>query len=193
VLILAHAGKTVEARTLTRGCLENLFFLGSLIVDGERLVDRMCDHDKLRRDERGQFIFERGLPVGEAVEEKLRSFLREGKADREPIKGMNLDPKTVARTGPLFPSYLLYSQLSADAAHPTVTSLNRHFKPGANGNVRRFMFAPTPSAAELEDTLLWACNLSIGVCAAGSQLLGHAELDQDAAALAEEYGRLVGI
>ncbi|HET6237287.1 MAG TPA: DUF5677 domain-containing protein [Acetobacteraceae bacterium] len=58
VLLLARAGLAVEARTLTRSCLENFYFLSNLITDGESFVDKMSEHDASRRNARGQFILE---------------------------------------------------------------------------------------------------------------------------------------
>jgi hypothetical protein len=93
------------------------------------------------------------MKIGDAIQEQLRIYLKEGTRDRKRDRSISLDPKTVASTGPLYDTYLLYSDLSADSAHPTVTSLNRHFKPGADGNVRRFLFTPPSRSEEITDTL----------------------------------------
>jgi hypothetical protein len=131
------------------------------------------------------------MKVETEIQRRLRGFLKAGKQDRRKPKGSSLNPRQVAQKGPLFDTYLLYSQLSSDSAHPTITALNRHFKPG--GRPRRFLFTPVPTDDEVVDTMTWTCCNMLGVCLALRQLLGSPALNKEAAELAEEYGRLANI
>ena len=84
--------------------------------------------------------------------------------------------------------YLIYMQLSNDAAHPSITSLDRHVL--IQGGQAESLFVPSASAQELSDTLMSACLGIIGICVACSQLLQNARLNADIEALAEEYAKI---
>ena len=84
----------------------------------------MLRDEMLRRRVRGEIALGRQTQLSEDVEKRLRESLREINKKWPDVKPLN--PKGFALSGLLRDGYLIYSQLSVDAAHPTVTSLCRH-------------------------------------------------------------------
>jgi hypothetical protein len=192
VVTLVREALVIEARTLTRSCLENSFYLVGLVKDGEKFVREMAAADVASRDVRGQTILRRLDLKGQqkAFDEKERqnvqAFLKGIRKDWPNAR--SIEPRKLAGKGPMAGGYLIYSQLSADAAHPSITSLNRYVT--RERGVATLKFAEAPTNEELVDTLTWACVASIGAYIAGSELLGATELNEKIATRAEEYNRL---
>ena len=186
-IALAKAGMVTDARLLVRGIHENLFFIAGLITEGDAFVKEMMEADQASRDRRAQFMLERPSTVIDVkVRANLQRYLKRSRAENP--KPKSLDPKGVARKGPVYDAYLIYSQISDDAAHPSISSLNRHIQ--VKGKQAELVFVPPASANELSDTLMWACNGMIGGCVSCSELLHETCLNADIATLAVEYGQL---
>jgi hypothetical protein len=58
VIAVAKEGLVVEARTLTRACFENLFFVPNLIEKGDEFVTAMYDHERRSVRSQGEFLLE---------------------------------------------------------------------------------------------------------------------------------------
>jgi len=124
VFTLIENGLVVEARILVRCCFENTFWMAGLHSQGDKFVTKML-HDEMRsRRVRGEMVLSKKPQLLEDVEKRLREQLRA--INKKWPDANSLNPKDVALSGLLRDGYLVYSQLSADAAHPTVTSLHRH-------------------------------------------------------------------
>lgn len=189
-IALAKAGMVTDARLLVRGIHENLFFIAGLITEGDAFVKEMMEADQASRERRAQFMLERPATVIDVkVRANLQRYLKQSRARNS--KPKSLDPKGVARKGPVYDAYLIYSQLSDDAAHPSISSLNRHIR--VKGGQAALIFAPPATDEELSDTFMWACNGMIGVCVSCSELLREARVNADMAALAVEYGKLANL
>jgi hypothetical protein len=67
-----------------------------------------------------------------------------------------LKPKDASNMGAFKDTYVVYSQFSADAAHPTITALARHWGP-AGDTVAFFDAQPPSKEDELDGTLHLAC------------------------------------
>ena len=124
VIALACAGVTVEARILTRCCFDNLFWATRLQAKGDEFVREMALDEALSTKVRGKFILREAIKLGEQVE--LRSKAQLGDIGKGWPRTKSLSPKEVAEDSALRHAYLIYSQLSEDAGHPTVTSLNHY-------------------------------------------------------------------
>jgi hypothetical protein len=161
VLILARKQKVVETRVLARCCLENLFTATAISEEGEKFVRKMVqDHNGSRRA-RAEFLLAAGLG---SPDDELRAYIRSlGKPTRRP----NLAPKEVAQAGPLSNTYAEYSELSADAAHPTIDALYRYMETLYENGVKRrnIVCEPVPDMEEITSTVLLACRVLLGVCA----------------------------
>jgi hypothetical protein len=123
-LVLAREGRVVEARVLARCCFENNFWIVELLARGDAFVKDMRDDESKSRKARGEFILSEGFRLDEQVEKRLKAQLRT--INKRSPQARFLSPKDVARAGPLAQGYIFYSQLSSDAAHPTMASLNRY-------------------------------------------------------------------
>jgi Family of unknown function (DUF5677) len=124
-LILLHADCIVEARTIARCCFENLFTIAALREGGQRFVLEMGEDFKASRKARAEFLMQQtGDMPNTEWQPKLRAFI--ASLGRGQKKRKSLDPKRVAARGPLLKGYAYYSELSADAAHPTLDALQRY-------------------------------------------------------------------
>jgi hypothetical protein len=90
---------------------------------------------------------------------------------------------------------LIYSKLSADAAHPSVLALKRYLvrliEDGEQ--VMGLDITPPETGVELMDTIDLACNAMIGACVAANQILGHLPaINGDLHKTYIEYDRLSG-
>ena len=192
IIMMIREGMTVEARILTRCCFENLLWIGSLQANGDEFVKAMF-HDEARSSQvRGEFILREAYKLDDKVERRLRGQLR-NISKRSP-KSKSLSAKDVAEDSVLRHAYLIYSQLSADAGHPTFSSLNRYIcrfeEDGAT--VRGIDIAPPPKEDDLIQTLDWACSAMIGVCVGANQILEGTPTGQRLLAIADEYQALAG-
>jgi hypothetical protein len=171
VIALAKEGLAVEARILTRSCFENLFLVAGLIEKGTAFVEEMFNDDARSTLSRGEFVLEDS--TGTAMEKKLRQNLDRLKADRPKAKLLN--PKTMLKDSVLRKAYLFYSQLSADAAHPSITALKRHVLriQEDGGWVLGLDMHPAERGAEVADTINMACNAVLGTCVSVNQILGY--------------------
>ena len=77
VLVLLRARRIVEARTITRCSLENLYWTVAITERGENFVRQMLHDEMSRRKARGQFIFQSELELDTAIEGRLREWLKD--------------------------------------------------------------------------------------------------------------------
>lgn len=110
-------------------------------------------------------------PLGAEMAEQLRVLLRALKDHRPNAKLLN--PKETVSESVIKPAYLFYSQLSADAAHPSIFALRRHLiRFVENGEqVWGLDIHPTERGSEVADTVNVACNAVLGTCVGVNQIL----------------------
>jgi Family of unknown function (DUF5677) len=172
VFTLLENGLVVEARILVRCCFENTFWMAGLHSQGDKFVTKML-HDEMRsRHVRGEMVLSKKPQLSEDVEKRLREQLRA--INKKWPDAKSLSPKDVALSGLLRDGYLIYSQLSADAAHPTVTSLHRHVGHHETAGEALIEVVPAPKDEEVIMTWDWACNAMLGACVAVNEILGQA-------------------
>jgi hypothetical protein len=196
VIALAKENLVVEARTLTRSCYENLYCIAALIEQGDDFVKAM-HQDQMRSFRlQGEFLLEdiASEHIGNAeFVEQLRSRVKEIKS-RWP-KASFLTPKETVKDSVLKQSYLIYSKLSGDAAHPSILALKRHLVRFVENReqVMGLDVNPPERGNELSETLDLACNAMIGACVATNQILGHLPaINGELERLFVEYGHLSG-
>src|SRR5271169_3168833 len=121
VIALTKETLVVEARTLTRSCYENLYCMAALIEQGDDFVKAMHLDQMRSFRSQGEFLLE-GVDsehIGDAeFVGKIRKRIKEIKS-RWP-KATFLTPKQTVKDSAIKQSYLLYSKLSGDAAHPSI-------------------------------------------------------------------------
>jgi hypothetical protein len=113
-------------------------------------------------------------------------------------KASFLTPKQTVQGSVLQQSYLIYSKLSGEAAHPSILAflaLKRHLvRFVENGEqVMALDINPLERGPELSEALDLACNAMIGACVATNQILGHLPtINSDLQKLFVEYGARSG-
>jgi hypothetical protein len=169
MLLLAKHRLVVEARTLARCCVENVFLAGGLNEQGDVFADKMKADDDAGRQQRLKFaqstsnIFDSLEPE---MQSAVASFL-----DRA-TKSNLLSPKSASAASAFKTAYLAYSQFSGDAAHPSLTALARHWRRAEDRTVE-VVVRPDVNQAELDQTLLFAGMAVLGLLGVIDQMFGH--------------------
>jgi hypothetical protein len=191
-LILLRADRIVEARTIARCCFENLFTIAALREDGQRFVLEMAEDHKASRKARAEFLIQQTGDMADAEwQQKLRAFIISLGKDQK--KRTTLDPKRVAARGPLFKGYVYYTQLSSDAAHPTLDALQRYLGHAQeNGKpIRTIDINPLVIPKERRQTLMMACEALLGACIGVMEILNlQPIINDELVALMHEYQTL---
>ena len=106
----------IEGRVITGCCLENSYWVAGLATEGEKFVRKML-HDQMgHRQKRGERLLASGSPLGDQVEARLRSWLRNSATQFKNSKTLN--PKEVALKTAIGKTYIFYEQLSSVASVP---------------------------------------------------------------------------
>ena len=193
VVALTKEELVVEARTLTRSCYENLYCMAALIEQGDDFVKAMHQDQMRSFRSQGEFLLE-GIDsehIGDAeFVEQLRVRVKEIKS-RWP-KATFITPKQTVKDSVLKQSYLLYSKLSGDAAHPSVIALKRHLvRFEENGEQVIGLDVSPRGGNEIVETIDLACSAMVGVCVAANQILGHMPaVNDEIQRVFIEYGEL---
>jgi hypothetical protein len=173
VITLLTQGLIVEARILVRCCFEDAFWVLGLREQGEEFAKRMLAADVKSKKARGELIFSSpSLKLSEKAEKRLRAEMRT--LNKRHPKPQPLDPNKVilALEGVYREGYLVYSQLSSDAAHPTLESLRRHIGGVAASSERTLDVVPPLKPTEIGQTRGWACNAMLAMCVAVDEIFG---------------------
>jgi hypothetical protein len=184
-MLLLREKHIVEARTIARCCYENLYWIVGLAEEGEAFVLKMRDDEMRHRKLRGQFMSDNGITLEADVEDRLRTWLRT--TNRTFANAKLLNPKEVAKLSDIGRSYIFFSQLSSDAAHPSVTALNRYVVPHSADEIGGIDINPIVKDEEIEETLELLCQPVIGVCIGVNQILGGTGAGVKLNSLAQEY------
>jgi hypothetical protein len=184
-MILLEANQVLEARILVRCCWENVFYIAGIAKKGNKLIEAMKYDDAASRLARGKWLLQNKLIDGQ--DKEFRAFLKSlGKSNR------SLDVKSVSGMGVIDRGYIFYAQISADAGHPTVTSLNRHLVETLKwGNALSIL--PRTDSDEPIETISYACNALLGACFAAGEVLGGSMEAPEVKRLGDELLRLQGI
>lgn len=159
----------VEARTLTRSCVENLIWIDKLAKDGPKFVKEIVANEYKSKEIRGQVLAQ--WASGQSAEPP---FIKPLHAYLKSIKGKPknmINVKETAQAGILRDSYVIYGQLSSDAAHPSADSLSRHIQRDDDRTITIVADGMTEDDEVLQ-TLEFACSMLLGVCVGVNQIIG---------------------
>jgi Family of unknown function (DUF5677) len=189
--LLFDAGHVVEARILVRTSVENLIYLGALGNEGETFVKKMLHDEAWSSLTRGQGLFDveharDGMPRETAS--NLSRFLKQVKTEWPDATSLN--PKAVAKDNDVRAAYIFYQELSSDAAHPSLTALNRYLVQKDENKIVELNPAPPILIGEAQSTLCLAAMSLLGACAAANQLLGETSGGAGLNSLGEAYMQL---
>ena len=150
---------------MVRACIENMFLVGGIEAEGSAFIQLMKEDDQESRRLRAHVAhdmdtFDQMLPE---MQKALQAFVA---ANKKP-KGKLLAPKTASRKSDFGVGYIGYSQLSSDAAHGSLTVLNRHINIERDGETEFPLITamPPPTDHELNETvhLLFTAYVSVQV------------------------------
>lgn len=148
-VILAERGMLADARTLSRSVVETSFFLGGLA--------RISDfHEQMAADSNKHYYgmadgLSRMLRESNGSEERkdaeaLKDLLHDVKAKGYRTQQINM--RELAKKVGMEKLYqVVYRQLSGDAAHPSITSIEKHFARN-DGAVEKLIFSPQRDGIE---------------------------------------------
>lgn len=188
VFLLLENDLVVEARVLVRCCWEDAFWIADLAMKGDEFVEQMRQDDMHSHKLRGEHVLASGATIDSTVENRIKEQLR--RINKEVKKGAILSPNKVALNGVLHHGYLIYSQLSADAAHPTLTALSRYEGRSNDPDGGMIEVVPPVDPAEVIQTIDWACSALIGVCVGLNQALEGTPAGLRLEGLADRYQAL---
>ena len=174
-ILMTERGMIVEARTLARSCLESALCLAGIGADPEHW--RSMLHDELAsKKARGKFILKN---VG-TLDPSRRKALSEYVENLEKQKGLStLKYEEVAEKAGVGGLYLFYRQLSADAAHPSITALNRYVSSEKDDEVKEIQWMPVLELDEVVETIALACSFLMLACTALGQMLPNADRNRE--------------
>ena len=182
----------VEARTLARCCVKNLIYMGVLREDGSKFVELLLQDAAASRRQRGQFLLARSARLEKEYgwEKTLAAYLK-GQEKKYP-KAKLLRPKEVSEGTAIPDSYIHYSQLSDDSAHPSISSLGLHLtREQEEGEIiLTLTVAPEAGPKRTHDTLDLACESLIGVCVAANEMIGGTPAGHGLEAIFVEFNAL---
>jgi hypothetical protein len=189
VLLLEH-NHIVEARTLARCCWENFFWISALAKKGDKFIEEMILDDAASRKKRAKGLLEWTCEQDKELEftPNLQSFYEDLK--KEQPKAALITHKKTAEDGTIKHGYLVYAELSNDAAHPSTTSLSRHVTSGGDEAGFTVHARPVNEPGEADDTLELACSALLGVCVAANEVVDGTEGGERLLALSEVFRAL---
>jgi hypothetical protein len=187
--VLIEQGFIVEARTLVRCCWENLFWIGGLTAEGHQFVDKVVGSEVMNRRKRGRELLDWAKKQKQTsdFESQLEQYL--GRLDAAHPTPSQTDFKAAAEAGKIGDGYIIYRVLSADAAHPSVTSLDRHLHPKSD-NVLDLTGMPLLEEYEVEETLEFGCNALLACVIGTNKFMGGTPAGKCLGALVEDFRSL---
>jgi hypothetical protein len=186
VIVLTREKLAVEARVLARCCYENMFMVGGLHAEGAAFADRMIEDDRAGRKGRIRFTFE-NEGIFESLSAEMQDAVSKSKQSFDQAPRVQfLKPKDASDVSAFKDTYLIYSQFSGDAAHPTIAALARHWGP-ADAKTAYFDFIPDAKEDELDETLHLACMAVLGVMVVVNEMQGYTAAGKKLPALNDEF------
>lgn len=171
-LLLTERGLTADGRTLVRSLTETVIHFAAAKSD-PAFVDRLIAQDKDHKTKVARRLIAFGSETSglnlERVD-RLSEYLEARKSDL----GSPIDLSALAARhglGGIYDTY--YRGLSGDAAHPTVTSLNRHVQEDEDGNLAELRWGP--DVPDVGDTILSACAIAFHLLWWAQEAFGSAD------------------
>lgn len=190
---MIERGLIVEARTLTRCCYENLIWMDGLAGKGIEFVRQIVGNEYAYKNLRGKVILEWAAKqeARPHFEEKLEAYMAEIREKHRNAKPISF--KATAASGVLKDSYVVYTQLSSDAAHPSAESLSRYITRTRVSDTETTLNVnalPSPEEEELLQTLEFMCNALLAICVGTNQIIGGLPSGKQLPPMFEEFTAL---
>jgi uncharacterized protein (DUF4415 family) len=179
-ILMAERGMVVEARTLARTCLESTFCLAAIVKGDSDFTEKMLRDEFANRKKKANWL----LSVPERLQhckpdamQRLREYVENLNDTWDSLSALGIEE--MARTAGLHDLYIFYRELSGDAAHPTITALNRYIVNDEGHEVREIRWGPKCNPSEIADTLNIACHVFIASCAAINEMIPNDEVGRE--------------
>jgi hypothetical protein len=178
---LIGRGHVVEARMLVRSLFENMFYISRLARDdGSVFARQMQADDHRHRGLLGKVI---EAAMGDEVESRVKEIAEDLLLKSRGEKALN--PKSAISGTEIERAYIYYKQLSVDAAHPSITALNRHLVETEGNEVLRLK--PRIKDGEAMNTAFLASMALLGGCTAANTAFGQTAGGERLEGLFAEY------
>jgi hypothetical protein len=188
-IVLCERGMATEGRMVLRSCFENSFCLAALVENAPKLMAAFESDHKHTLKSLAKFIAQsddRMQHLDPNAKKAVRT--RASTADQLWGRVRQLALDEVAKGSAYADSYLMYRKLSADASHPSYSSLERFFD-RRGGDVWDFTLGPQPTEI-LADTINVGCLALAGVLVAFTQFVDDKVGNCDAAHMLTVYARV---
>lgn len=165
---------TVEARTLTRTILENLFFSAALAKKGDAFVTELEFDDITIRRKRAKGLLDFLEKSGKRADQHTRLKTYRDHLWEEHGNTAEIKMADAALAGGVGDAFIAYRELSTDAAHPSAASLSLHIIVNDSPDAPPFTVSALPVVDPTEpvDTLELLCMAVLGVIVATNEILG---------------------
>jgi hypothetical protein len=186
-VLMAERGMIVEARTLARSLLESAIWLAAIQADPDHWRGMLKDELASKRA-RARWILKN---VPNALDANRRAELEKYVGDLDQETGLKaLKLEQVAEKAHVGGMYLFYRQLSADAAHPSITALHRHVSSESEDEIKEMQWMPVLELDDISETLGLACSFLIGACTALGQMFPNPERNRELGDIYNEHTRI---
>lgn len=160
-ILLTERGMLADARTLTRSVVETAIYLGGIaLVDdfvGMMAASNNAHYYGMADGLAGHL--EQGDDADQEEAGGLRALLKSVKEGGHRIADIKL--RKLARDVGMDPLYeVMYREISGNAAHPSISSAERHIVRNALGDIEKMRFKPEREG--LEKTLSMAITAILG-------------------------------
>jgi hypothetical protein len=184
-LTMARHNQAVECRTLVRSCWENLFLVDQLLQHGAKFVGTMRSHEAWGRISLGESALKHPGVADSPQGRTVRGLIKRERAEFPKPSKLTVSDTAKGDIETMYPAYAI---LAHDAAHPSLTALERHFRPNSDRRLT-VELAPPFKPGERLATLDMACDAVFGACIGVNQLLGGTSQNDALRALWERFAR----
>ncbi len=189
-ILMLERGMILEARTLSRGAIETLFYLGSATKDPTFSQDFFRDHiyrvDKLAK------AHERIAVAPEDDHNKLKTAIESARDIAG--EGRSMAISDAARRANMMNIYEgFYRGLSTDSAHPTVMSISSHWDKDADDKPCGILWGPEVRDDDaLLDTIFVVVLVNLLLIDTLNELTKDEQIERNSHELSRVYLRLKG-
>ena len=179
VLVTVRARLLVEARTLTRSCVENLILTRRLHAEGDDFATALLadgDHQRLSRAR----ILQKFAPL---FDDEHRGYLD---ADYRSKGGKKIGLSDKQEESATFEPYVMYRLISDSHAHASSQSLGRHLIENPETGTIEIILQPPVGDDQLCDTLYCAAAAAIDQATTYASIVDRQAMHGAIEALAED-------